>query len=90
MLFRSLKKQRFPWFKETSANMRIRKYYKKYLRKGLKQRPAGSETPHELEALAGFSGNGSRSLLHNCYEKARYSKEGCSASEADELKKLSL
>ena len=70
--------------------MRIRKYYKKYLRKGLKQRPAGSETPHELEALAGFSKNESRSLLHNCYEKARYSKEGCSASEADELKKLSL
>ena len=87
---KELKKQRFPWFKETSANMRIRKYYKKYLRKGLKQRPAGSETPHELEALAGFSKNGSRSLLHNCYEKARYSKEGCSASEADELKKLSL
>ncbi len=87
---KELKKQRFPWFKETSANMRIRKYYKKYLRKGLKQRPAGSETPHELEALAGFSKNESRSLLHNCYEKARYSKEGCSASEADELKKLTL
>lgn len=84
------KKQRLPWFRESSANMRIRRYYKRYLRKGLKKSPAGSETPHELEALAGFSESQSRELLHNHYEKARYSKEGCSASEAAELKKLTL
>ena len=37
-----------------------------------------------------FSESQSRELLHNHYEKARYSKEGCSASEAAELKKLTL
>lgn len=86
----NLKKQRFPWFKETSANMRIRKYYKKLLRKGLKDQPQGSETPAQLENIAGLSQGESRRYLHDCYEKARYSKEGCSPVEVSQLKKLSF
>lgn len=84
----NIKKGKLPWLKETSANMRIRKYYKKLLRKGLKGKPQGSETPTQLESMAGISEDESRRLLHDCYEKARYSEEGCTMEEAGRLKKL--
>lgn len=83
-----LKKRKLPWLRETSVNLRIRKIYKRQLRRALKDRPEGSETPFELENMAGFSEGESREFLHNCYEKARYSAEGCTAEEAGRLKNL--
>lgn len=85
-----LKKRKLPWLRETSMNMRIRKTYKKLLRKGLKGRPEGSETPLELETMAGFSEGESREFLHSCYEKARYSNEECTAEDIGRLKNLPL
>lgn len=85
-----IKKGKLPWLRETSANMRIRKYYKKLLRKGLKDQPQGSETPTQLESMAGISEDENRHFLHNCYEKARYSEEGCTMEEAGLLKKKLL
>lgn len=85
----ALKKRRLPWSRNLSADLRIRKYYKKALRRGLKERPGGSETPHELENLAGLARNESRQVLHDCYEKARYSAEGCTAEEAGMIRRLS-
>lgn len=45
--------------------------------------PAGWETPSELEAKAKLARNESTEKLHTLYEKARYSKEGCTKEEAE-------
>jgi len=82
-----LKKRKLPWPGNASANMRIRKYYKKMLRRGFKNQPEGSETPVELENMAGFPDGEGREFLHGCYEKARYSPEGCTAEDVARLKK---
>lgn len=82
------KKEGFSRHMEMSANMRIRRLYKKLLHRGMKEALTGSETPMELEEKAGLAGNENRLLLHAFYEKARYSGEGCSEDEAVTLKKI--
>lgn len=82
------KKEGFSRHMEMSANMRIRRLYKKLLHRGMKETLTGSETPTELEEKAGLAGNENRLLLHAFYEKARYSGEGCSEEEAVTLKKI--
>lgn len=83
----SLKKKKAFSSAALSANLRIRKYYKKTLRKALKDSPKGSETPFELENAAGLPENETRQLLHTCYEKARYSQSGCTEDEWHMLRK---
>lgn len=68
-----------------SPNQRIRRFYKKTLRRATQKRPDGWETPSELEAKAGLSANDSTEKLHTLYEKARYSPDGCSDADARSL-----
>lgn len=58
-----------------SENQRIRRRYRRLVKKGAKERLLGTETPEELEKKAGMSGP-EHEELHKLYEKARYSKEG--------------
>ena len=59
------KKEKEPFFGE---KMRIRRQYKRLIRKHLKEKINGSETPAELEQKAGLN----IAELHREYEKARY------------------
>ena len=68
-----------------SPNRKIRRYYKKTIRKSITGLPQGSETPQELEKKAGFAETTENRRLHSKYEKARYSREGCTREEADTL-----
>ena len=86
----SLKKKKSASASDLSINLRIRKYYKKTLRKALKSSPKGTETPSELETAAGLSADESRRILHAGYEKARYSECGCTEEEWRRLRKISL
>lgn len=83
----SLKKKKSVSASDLSVNLRIRKYYKKTLRKTLKSSPKGTETPSELETAAGLSADESRRILHAGYEKARYSECGCTEEEWRRLRK---
>lgn len=73
------------WGLARTPQMKIRKAYKKLIRKNLKERPSGSETPSDLEKKAGLQDT---VLLHSLYEKARYSKEECTKEEAEAFLKL--
>ena len=48
--------------------------------------PAGWETPSELETKAQLVRDASTDKLHTLYEKARYSREGCTSEEAEALR----
>ncbi len=47
--------------------------------------PAGWETPAELETKAQLARDASTDRLHTLYEKARYSREGCTKEESETL-----
>ncbi|MCM1136816.1 MAG: hypothetical protein NC400_14730 [Clostridium sp.] len=81
-----LKKAKDASAPDLSVNLKIRKYYKKTLRKALKNSPKGSETPFELETAAKLPENQNRLLLHASYEKARYSNLECTQEELHALK----
>lgn len=66
-----------------SPNQKIRRLYKKTIQKADKIQPKGTETPTELEEKAGLNQDKNMWQLHETYEKARYSKEGCTKEEAD-------
>lgn len=74
-------------------NAAIRKRFKKQIQKGsASNKKAGntipiSLTPAELEEYAGLSDDERTRLLHTLYEKARYSKEGCTKEDVASLKK---
>lgn len=53
---------------------RIRKVYRKYIRKHRKQRPAVYETPREIELAAGVADTPEGQRLHEEYELVRYGK----------------
>ena len=83
-------RENLPWRREKkegylSPNMRIRRKYKKTIKKAGKYQPTGAETPAELEERNELSGDGMR-RLHDGYEKARYSREGCTKEEAEALR----
>lgn len=83
--------------RRNSPNQKIRRFYKKTILRAMKERPSGAsgpdsrqlpagwETPSELEAKAKLSPDESTEKLHTLYEKARYSREGCTKEEADIL-----
>ena len=82
-------RENLPWRREKkegylSPNMRIRRKYKNDQKAG-KYQPTGAETPAELEERNELSGDGMR-RLHDGYEKARYSREGCTKEEAEALR----
>ncbi len=106
----SLRKKRRQHAGENAENDKIRRLYKKTIRRAggrrgasgaaaadSQQSPAGpaarrlppdvTHTPTELEDTAGLAPGAARELLHDCYEKARYSKSGCTAQETAEVKK---
>lgn len=64
-----------------SANQQIRKRYRKTIKKASREKPSQTATPSELEKNAGLEGDPSVQALHELYEKARYSKEGCTAED---------
>lgn len=85
-------KENLPWKREKkegylSPNMRIRRQYKKTIKKAGKYQPTGVETPAELEEKNGLSGQEEMARLHAGYEKARYSQEGCTKEEAEMLRR---
>ncbi len=69
-----------------SPNKKIRRRYKKVIARGSKQRPAGWESPAELEEAADLGGVADDERFHTLYEKARYSRGGCSREEAQEYR----
>lgn len=76
------KKENLFW--DRSPNARIRKFYKKRVRKDIKATINPAWTPQEIEKLVDIP-VGDKELLHTLYEKARYSKDGCSREEAQEV-----
>ena len=70
-------------------NAYIRKKYKKTIQKGSKSNSdiPTSYTPTELEHYANLDETNETTTLHNLYEKARYSKQGCTKEDAALIKK---
>ncbi len=58
-----------------SERERIRKEYRRFIRRYRKERPARHESPTEIEKQAGIYDNAECRELHNIYEKARYRQE---------------
>lgn len=67
-----------------SPNKKIRRKYKKVIVHGRKQRPSGWESPTELEQSTDLSRIADGEKFHALYEKARYSRKGCTKEEAQE------
>ncbi len=73
--------------KRGSPDWKIRRLYKKLLKKRMSDTPAGWEAPAELEDKARLEGE-EAGELHEIYEKARYAREGCSPEEASRAAEL--
>lgn len=73
---------------EQSPNAFVRKMYKKKIKSGIKERIPQWATPYELETMAEWKKKGSASTLHELYEKARYSQNGCDKKDLDRYKSL--
>lgn len=69
-----------------STNQQIRRRYRNTIKKTTKGLPNNWATPSELEQAASLPDNESTAHLHDCYEKARYSKDGCSNEELRSLR----
>lgn len=61
---------------DNSEAARIRRQYKRTIRKHRKELPAPSETPTELEKNAGLSDDEEMTALHGRYEEVRYNRLG--------------
>lgn len=59
-----------------SERERIRRNYRKTIRRHRKERPAVHESPAEIEARAGIADSEAGRELHRTYESARYGREG--------------
>lgn len=59
-----------------SEAQRIRRKYKKTIRRYRKDKPAPHESPAEMEELAGLKEDADMRELHKLYESARYGKSG--------------
>lgn len=60
---------------------KIRRLYKKLIKRRLKESIYGSETPAELEKRAGLHNEKEVYAIHELYEKARYAEEECTKEE---------
>lgn len=68
-------KKSAPIKRRLSERERIRKEYRKTIRRHRKDRPAIYESPSEIEAHAGLAGSKDCLRLHEAYELARYGRE---------------
>jgi hypothetical protein len=84
---RFLRKKGSPRESRLSPNMQIRRRYKRTIRKSTEGRPCAWASPSELESHAGLAESADMHKLHDYYEKARYSKEGCTRADVDALQK---
>lgn len=66
--------QKMGWRGVENEAQRIRRKYKKTIRKHRKDRPAPYESPAEIEALAGLGQDEQMQKLHVQYETVRYGK----------------
>ncbi|MBR6321477.1 MAG: hypothetical protein IKR59_01290 [Lachnospiraceae bacterium] len=71
---------------DPNPNVVIRRAYKKRIKKQ-KKGIIYSMTPEELEEYTGIPEGEERQVLHELYEKARYSKAGCDNTDVQRLKK---
>lgn len=72
------KEERLPAVREReprSERERIRRLYRRTIRKYRKERPRKSETPLEIEQAAGIDGLEEIQKLHRKYEEARYGEQ---------------
>ena len=76
-----LRKRPALWDRSPTAQVR-RKYRRAVLRQA-KEQPPHWAAPREIEEEVGLSDG----LLHDLYEKARYSRDGCTAQENHSLKR---
>lgn len=76
------------WF-SFHPNAYIRKKYKKTIQKSSKSNSdiPTSYTPTELEHYANLDETNETTTLHNLYEKARYSRQGCTKEDVTLIKK---
>jgi hypothetical protein len=68
-----------------SVNRQIRRRYKKTIQKATSGIPDHWATPSELEAHAGLADSDGISVLHEVYEKARYSRDGATREDAERV-----
>ncbi len=68
-------------FFDFSPNTQIRKKYFKAIKRKSKQNPEKWQSPAEIESSSGLD----IPILHNLYEKARYSESGC---DKNDIKKI--
>ena len=61
--------------RKLSKRERIRKEYRRFIRRHRKERPARHESPTEIEENAGIADNEECKALHKQYEMARYGQE---------------
>lgn len=64
-----------------SVNQKIRRRYRKTIRKATKGQPNKWATPSELERDAALTNTAGMQALHDAYEKARYSEKGCTRED---------
>ena len=76
-------------FTDLSPDGRIRKLYIRSIRRLQKREQIipRSSTPQEIEGCVKLEKTAGNLLLHEVYEKARYSRDGCSSSDLADLKK---
>ena len=70
---------------DPSPNAVIRRTYRKTIRK-TKTEVDASDTPREIEDAAKLPEGKERTVLHELYEKARYSKDGCTQEDVQTLR----
>ena len=86
--------RRESFFERFKPNAWVRRHYRKALLKSLAQSGTKAEsmpesgTPDELERFSGFAKNDSASVVHDLYERARYSKTGCTSEDVSRLRNL--
>lgn len=68
------RRKRRLWQPQTDAGWKIRRQYKKAIRKHFPGAPGGWETPDELEEKANVQTEAVSEELHELYEKARYGR----------------
>ena len=65
---------------------KIRRYYRRQILKYAKTKPAGTETPEELEERAGMKHTSEKERIHEIYEQARYGNVPCSRKQEQVMK----
>ena len=71
---------------DRSPNAQVRRIYKKQVLRHGKDAPSAYMTPEEAENFVGFPKGKERNTLHQMYEKARYSRDGCTREDVRLIK----